>query len=112
MNYASRRIVEPRARGWKTAGRATECLAATFTSRHHGYTRPCPRLDRQQATRQWDGTGAPGNEDSDVESLAHNIQIGAPRYQIRRGSPKRQRRLPGDVPVYAEPDQDVCSVDM
>src|SRR5215831_10881774 len=43
-----------------------------------------------QATRQWHGTGAPGDEDSDVESLAHNIQIDAPRCQIRQGSPKRQ----------------------
>ena len=43
-----------------------------------------------QATPQWHGTGAPGDEDSDVESLAHDIQISAPRCQIRQGSPKRQ----------------------
>jgi len=34
--------------------------------------------------------GAPGDEDSDVETLVHSIQVGAPGGQIRQGSPKRQ----------------------
>jgi len=75
--------------------------APTFTS-------PPPRLHPggargwtgTQATRQWHGTGAPGDEDSDIESLAHNIQIGAPRCQIRQGSPKRQ--IGGSVRVIPD----------
>jgi len=44
--------------------------------------------------------------DSDVESLAHNIQIGAPRCQIRQGSPKRQnggsaRVIPGKIQLHS-----------
>ena len=63
----------------------------TCTYGHYGYTLAVPAgWTGTQATRQWDGRGAPGDKDSDVESLAHNIQIGAPRCQIRQGSPKRQ----------------------
>jgi hypothetical protein len=45
---------------------------------------------RSQALQQWNGTGALGDENSDVENLAHNIQIGTPRSQIQQSSPKRQ----------------------
>ena len=89
----------------RRADRATGCLAAALggpgrqRAGHGSYIHlPPPRLHPggargwtgTQATRQWHGTGAPGDEDSDVESLAHNIQIDAPRCQIRQGSPKRQ----------------------
>jgi hypothetical protein len=97
----------------RRADRATGCLAAALGGPgcqrvgHGSYIRlPPPRLlpggargwTGTQATRQWHGTGAPGDEDSDVESLAHNIQIGAPRCQIRQGSPKRQ--IGGSARVY------------
>jgi hypothetical protein len=39
-----------------------------FTSRHYGYTEALPAgWTGAQATQQWDGTGAPGGEDSVVD---------------------------------------------
>ena len=40
-----------------------------FTSRHYGYTESLPSgwNNASQATQQWDGTGAPGDEDSFVD---------------------------------------------
>jgi hypothetical protein len=39
-----------------------------FTSRHYGYTEALPAgWSGAQATQQWDGTGAPGDEDSVVD---------------------------------------------
>jgi hypothetical protein len=40
-----------------------------FTSRHYGYTEALPAgwLPAAQATQQWDGTGAPGDQDSVVD---------------------------------------------
>jgi len=48
---------------------STAITARTFTSRHYGYTEAQPRdwYSGGQATEQWDGKGAPGDEDSVVD---------------------------------------------
>ena len=61
---------------------------------------------RSQALQQWNGTGALGDENSDVENLAHNIQIGTPRSQIQQSSPKRQ--IGGSARGYPRPQ--ICLV--
>jgi hypothetical protein len=50
-----------------TAG--TPAATRIITSRHYGYTEALPAgwLSASQATQQWDGTGAPGYEDSVVD---------------------------------------------
>src|SRR5262249_60688473 len=104
----------------RRADRATGCLAAASAAPAASapataptFTSPPPPLHPggargwtgTQATRQWHGTGAPGDEDSDIESLAHNIQIGAPRCQIRQGSPSARsadllrQGLPPTAPI-------------
>ena len=47
---------------------STPAAARIFTSRHYGYTGALPAgWTGTQATQQWDGTGAPGGEDSVVD---------------------------------------------
>jgi hypothetical protein len=48
---------------------ATPAATRIITSRHYGYTEALPAgwLSASQATQQWDGTGAPGYEDSVVD---------------------------------------------
>jgi hypothetical protein len=49
-----------------TAG--TPAAARIFTSRHYGYTEALPAgWTGRQATQQWNGTGAPGDQDSVVD---------------------------------------------
>jgi hypothetical protein len=51
------------------AAASTPAAARLFTSRHYGYTGALPAgwLSDVQATQQWDGTGAPGDEDNVVD---------------------------------------------
>jgi hypothetical protein len=48
---------------------STAAAARTFTSRHYGYTETLPAgwYSNRSATQRWDGTGAPGDEDSVVD---------------------------------------------
>ena len=47
---------------------STPAAARIFTSRHYGYTETLPAgWTGGQATQQWNGTGAPGDEDSVVD---------------------------------------------
>jgi hypothetical protein len=47
---------------------STPAAARIFTSRHYGYTEALPAgWTGGQATQQWNGTGAPGDEDSVVD---------------------------------------------
>jgi hypothetical protein len=48
---------------------STPAAAHAFTSRHYGYTETLPAgwASAAQATQQWDGKGAPGDEDSVVD---------------------------------------------
>jgi hypothetical protein len=47
---------------------STPAAARIFTSRHYGYTDDLPAgWTGGQATQQWNGTGAPGDEDSVVD---------------------------------------------
>jgi hypothetical protein len=48
---------------------STPAAARTFTSRHYGYTEGLPAdwFSGVQATQQWDGQGAPGDDDSVVD---------------------------------------------
>jgi len=47
---------------------STPAVARMFTSRHYGYTDALPAgWTGAQATQQWDGTGAPGDQDSVVD---------------------------------------------
>ena len=50
------------------AAASTPAAAHIFTSRHYGYTEALPAgWTGGQATQQWNGTGAPGDDDSDVD---------------------------------------------
>ena len=50
------------------AAASTPAAARIFTSRHYGYTEALPAgWTGGQATQQWDGTGAPGDQDSVVD---------------------------------------------
>src|SRR5260370_22440123 len=51
------------------AAASTPPAARTFISRHYGYTEALPAgwSSAVQATQQWDGTGAPGDQDSVVD---------------------------------------------
>ncbi len=53
----------------RAAAASTPAAARTFTSRHYGYTEALPAGWRSvtQAKQQWDGKGAPGEEDSVVD---------------------------------------------
>lgn len=61
----------PKATSTQSAPAAASTPAAprTFTSRHYGYTGALPAgwSSGTQATQQWDGHGAPGDEDSVVD---------------------------------------------
>src|SRR6201995_3854389 len=61
----------PKATSTQSAPGAASTPAAprTFTSRHYGYTRALPAgwSSGTQATQQWDGHGAPGDEDIVVD---------------------------------------------
>ena len=47
---------------------STSAAARIFASRHYGYTEALPAgWTGGQATQRWDGTGAPGDEDSVVD---------------------------------------------
>jgi hypothetical protein len=47
---------------------STPAAARIFTSRHYGYTEALPAgWTGGQATQQWNGTGAPGDDDSVVD---------------------------------------------
>jgi hypothetical protein len=47
---------------------STPAAARLFTSRHYGYTEALPAgWTGGQATQQWDGSGAPGDDDSVVD---------------------------------------------
>ena len=52
-----------------SAAASTPPAARTFTSRHYGYTGALPAgwSSDVQATQQWNGQGAPGDEDSVVD---------------------------------------------
>ena len=68
---ASPATTSPSATPAHTSAATTRTPAATriFTSRHYHYAEALPAgwLSSTQATQQWDGTGAPGNEDSVVD---------------------------------------------
>ncbi|MGH3176780.1 MAG: hypothetical protein ACRDPF_23315 [Streptosporangiaceae bacterium] len=51
------------------AAASTPAAARTFTSRHYGYTGALPAgwSSNVQATQQWNGQGAPGEQDSVVD---------------------------------------------
>jgi hypothetical protein len=51
------------------AAASTTSAARTFTSRHYGYTGALPAgwSSNVQATQQWNGLGAPGDQDSVVD---------------------------------------------
>jgi hypothetical protein len=53
----------------RAAAASTPAAARVFTSRHYGYTAALPAGWRSDvpATQQWNGKGAPGNEDSAVD---------------------------------------------
>ena len=53
----------------RAAAASTPAAARVFTSRHYGYTAALPTGWRSDvpATQQWNGKGAPGNEDSVVD---------------------------------------------
>ena len=52
----------------QAATASTPAAARIFTSRHYGYTEALPAgWTGGQATQQWNGTGAPGNDDSVVD---------------------------------------------
>jgi len=68
---ASSATTGPSATPAHTSAATTSTPAATriFTSRHYHYAEALPAgwLSSGQATQQWDGTGAPGSEDSVVD---------------------------------------------
>jgi hypothetical protein len=53
----------------RAAAASTPAAARIFTSRHYGYTEALPPgwTSNRPATRQWNGKGAPGTEDSVVD---------------------------------------------
>jgi hypothetical protein len=53
----------------RAAAASTPAAARIFTSRHYGYTEALPPgwTSNRSATRQWNGKGAPGTEDSAVD---------------------------------------------
>jgi hypothetical protein len=68
---ASSATTSPGAAPTHTSAATASTPAATgiFTSRHYRYAEALPAgwLSASQATQQWDGTGAPGDEDSVVD---------------------------------------------